>query len=1264
MMQHPHEIQFENSAARVRVLLLVLAVLVIVTRALPMPGLNGVSGYLPLHMFFETMAIIVAAMVFVLGWNSYRIKPDNRLLILSTLFLGVAVMDFFHMLSFQGMPDLVTPGSVQKSISYWFAARYLAVFALLAAALLPRAAVTSKTRYGVLVAMIALIVVFNIWFLYFPDSVPVTYVDGVGLTSFKIAAEYVLVAGYSLAGILLWRRSVDRHKTETLMLACAALVMALSEFFFTFYVDTTDIYNMLGHVYKVIAYGFLFKAIVLAGIDEPFQEVARLNRRVTATLDALPDMMFEISADCIIHDYRSHVAEQDLLAPPEVFLGRSTRDFLPDAAQVVFLEAMQQINQTGRATGLRYSLIMPKGERWFELTGSSLIGADIGTRYIIMVRDITEHQQSLLRNKALLDLANWSQELDEQTLARMTIDKVEALTHSKIGFLHLVSDDQLGIELLAWSAATSAGYCHAEHDNHYPVDKAGIWADCIHMKAPLVVNNYEQADNKKGSPEGHSRLTRFISVPVMDAGKVKLIIGVGNSDVDYRDDAVHTAQLFGNELYQIIQRRRAQRDADRSQRILRAALDHLPVGVAINTVGDDVHFEYMNDNFPLFYRTSRQALTNSANFWETVYENPEQRELMRQRVVADFESGDPQHMKWTNIPIPRDGSELRYITAQNVIVPEEGLSVSLVTDVTDSLRAESELRIAATAFESQEGILITDAQQRILRVNDSFEQASGYLQEEIAGRTPGMLSSGRQSPEFYEAMWARITSTGSWTGEVWNKRKNGEIYPQTLTITAVRNSAGEITHYVGDYVDLSELKQAEQTITKLSFYDSLTGLPNREKFLLQLRDSVAMAVAGARYAALLMIDLDHFKNINDTLGHSAGDVLLVNVAERLQRLMRPEDNIARYGGDEFVIILNALDADQSRAASLVQKIAQSILASLDTNYEIGVSSYYSTCSVGVTLFGAQGADPAELLKQADIALHQAKSSGRDQIGFFDPAWQAAVSERARLLGDLREGLRLHQFELYLQPQQDISGLVIGAEALVRWNHPVQGLVPPGEFISLSEETGLILPLGREIMEMGLGLLKRWQSDPLRRQLKLSINVSPHQFYEQDFAQHLLDDIKKFGLDARCVMLEFTESTLIKDIMQAQLTMKVLSDSGVQFAIDDFGTGYSSLAYLSELPLHQLKIDQSFVRHMATREKDAAIVRTIIDMAFTLNMQVLAEGVETEAQRAALLSQGCTTYQGYLIGKPMTVGAFEFYLAGQTANTDVQTAGKRPDNLTT
>ena len=1235
--------EFKATVTEARTLVLALTALLALSVLFTPPDLGPIAGYLPLHIGMEMVSIIIASMIFILGMHSYQGATNYHSFALGCAFLAVALLDFGHVLSFDGMPDFAGPGSPERGIAFWLIARLSAATGLLCVALIPSVLLSKTTRSLLLLSTLAGVGL-SYWLILFRlDWLPSTFDATTGLTPFKIAFEYLLIALYGLAAGLFLRRALRERATRLLLLALAACIMMLSEVFFTFYRQVTDFYNLLGHVYKLIAYGFLHRALIYASIKEPFEEVQALSTRIKATLDALPDMVFEISADGVIHDYHSNPRERDLLLPPELFLKRNLRDVLPPEVVASWTLSMQDIDTTGRVNGREYSLLVPTGMRRFEISGSALERPGEQRHYIMVARDITWRHLSEARMAQLMALAAESAQLDEQTLAQKAMDTIEALTHSKIGFLHMVSDDQQEIELLAWSSATVQHYCKAAYDEHYPVASAGIWADSIRTRAPVVVNDYSTLETRHGLPPGHSELHRLISVPVLEGDKVRMVIGVGNADYEYGDEAVRTVQLFGGELYQLIQRRRAQKASARSQRILKAALDHLPVGVAINTVGEHVHFEYMNDNFPAFYRTTRDALKNPEAFWNVVYEDPVERERLKARVLEDFASGDPERMRWENVPVTRRDQETRFVTAQNVEVPEEGLSVSLVMDVTDRLRTESELRIAATAFAAQEGIMITDADKRILRVNAAFEQASGYTQAEVLGQTPAMFSSGNHDRSYYEAMWKSIAESGVWHGEIWNRRKNGEIYPQSLTISAVRNSEGVISNYVGDFIDISNLKKAEADISKLSYYDTLTGLANRQRLKNQLDNALDWHLTSHQFGGLLMVDLDSFKTINDTLGHDAGDALLTEVSARLQQSVRPGDLVSRYGGDEFVLLFHALGETADEASVALQALAQSILSRLDDTYGLDKGSYYSTCSIGATLFGEVCGNSLELMKQLDIALFQAKQAGRNRISFFDPAWQTAVSERAQLLADLRQGLVHHEFEMYFQPQLDQVGRIVGAEALVRWNHPQRGLLNPADFIPVAEANGLMLKLGDEIMHLCLGQLRQWQDAPATRHLQLSINITADQFYADDFAARLEALIAQRQLDVSGIMLEFTETMLLGNIDLARATIERLNDQGLRFAIDDFGTGYSSLAYLSALPMDQLKIDQSFVRNIGIKEKDAAIIRTIIDMARTLDMEVLAEGVETPVQRKYLLQHGCELFQGYLFSRPVPIAQFNALL---------------------
>ena len=438
-------------------------------------------------------------------------------------------------------------------------------------------------------------------------------------------------------------------------------------------------------------------------------------------------------------------------------------------------------------------------------------------------------------------------------------------------------------------------------------------------------------------------------------------------------------------------------------------------------------------------------------------------------------------------------------------------------------------------------------------------------------------------------------------------------------------------------------KAAENEIQSLAFYDPLTHLPNRRLLLDRLRQALASSARSGREGALLFIDLDNFKTLNDTLGHDIGDLLLQQVAERLTSCVREGDTVARLGGDEFVVMLEDLSEHDLEAAAQAEVIGEKILATLNQFYHLGTHEHHSTPSIGITLFNDHERDIEELLKQADIAMYQAKKSGRNAMRFFDPQMQETINARAALENELRIALENRQFQLYYQVQVDSSHRPMGAEALIRWIHPERGLIPPAQFIPLAEETGLILPIGQWVLETACAQIKAWQQDEITRSLVLAVNVSAKQFRQIDFVAQVQAVVYRYAINPKLLKLELTESLLLEDIEDTIASMIELKEIGVQFSLDDFGTGYSSLQYLKRLPLDQLKIDQSFIRDLASDSSDRAIVRTIIAMARGLNLDVIAEGVEMEDQRYSLLGKGCTHYQGYLFSKPVPIEKFDALL---------------------
>jgi diguanylate cyclase (GGDEF)-like protein/PAS domain S-box-containing protein len=552
---------------------------------------------------------------------------------------------------------------------------------------------------------------------------------------------------------------------------------------------------------------------------------------------------------------------------------------------------------------------------------------------------------------------------------------------------------------------------------------------------------------------------------------------------------------------------------------------------------------------------------------------------------------------------------------------------------------QNQLRVLASSFNLQEGIIICDENGLIIKTNQAFSNITGYSAEEALGRNPRFLSSGRHDASFYTEMWKSLLANGKWDGEVWNRRKTGEIYPENLAIVIIKDSEGKTINYVASMTDITKRVADSEEIKQLAFFDSLTGLPNRRLLLDRLAQTLHSNERTGNHGALLFLDLDNFKAINDSYGHDSGDLLLQQAAVRIVDSVRAIDTVSRIGGDEFVVILQSLNQQESEAVIEAEIIAKRILYSLNVPYKIKGRDDLCSTSIGATIFQSN-ADSIDVLKQADIALYKAKESGRNVLFFFDPIMQTIINAQAEIKRDLKEALLQHQFELYYQVQVDVNGAPVGAEALLRWLHPTKGYISPADFIPIAEESQAIISIGDWVIDAACAQLKQWESNELTHTLSLSVNISAKEFRAENFVEKLKMTIRHHAINPSKLRFELTEGMLISDINDAIETMNKLNELGIYFELDDFGTGYSSLQYLKRLPVYQLKIDRTFVRDVAESVNEQGIVRAIIAMAEALQIRVLAEGVETKAQRQHLADIGCNYFQGYLFGKPVPIDQFE------------------------
>jgi len=589
--------------------------------------------------------------------------------------------------------------------------------------------------------------------------------------------------------------------------------------------------------------------------------------------------------------------------------------------------------------------------------------------------------------------------------------------------------------------------------------------------------------------------------------------------------------------------------------------------------------------------------------------------------------------------IIRPNGKVRHVRSEAELTRDEAgrplRMFGTIQDLTELRQATGELRLAANVFESSiEGIVITGADGAIQKVNRAFTQITGYAEQEVLGKNPRILKSDRHDAAFFQQMWDSLLEEGKWQGEIWNRRKNGEVYPQWLTITAIRERGGKVSHYVGVFHDMTELKLHEERLRYQAYYDTLTSLPNRMMF----RERLAAAMhrvdqGGARSLAVLFLDLDNFKRVNDSLGHSVGDLLLKEVAARLRHSIREEDTVARYGGDEFICIIQGIQSEEDAVLA-----ARRITEAIEPPYMINGHDLYLTASIGIAFYPEDGEDHETLVRNADTAMYRAKEEGKNTFQKFTPAMSQRVSDWLAAENSLRRALERQEFLLHYQPKMDLrTGKIIGAEALIRWQDQSGNLIAPQEFIPLAEDTGLVVAMGEWVLEEACRTASGWLADGHR--IQVSVNLSTRQLRQENLVETIHRTLQRSGLPPELLSLEITESTVMENEEKAVTVLNVLKEMGVELAVDDFGTGYSSLYYLKHLPLDVLKIDRRFVRDLLLHEDDFAITAAIISMAKSLRLKVVAEGVETSDQLAFLRDRGCDQMQGYYFSPPVEAEEF-------------------------
>ncbi|MDO9053568.1 MAG: EAL domain-containing protein [Gallionella sp.] len=763
-------------------------------------------------------------------------------------------------------------------------------------------------------------------------------------------------------------------------------------------------------------------------------------------------------------------------------------------------------------------------------------------------------------------------------------------------------------------------------------------------------------DDGQLSWKAQAELYRMDDRQVMDSGTPKLLydepsttpegesIWLRTSKVPLRNSVDEIIGMLG--VYQdITELKQAESMLRVNEAKYRAIIDATPVPLVMNDAKGNI--TYLNQAFIHKFGYTLDEIPTLNDWWPRAYPDPK----YRQWVIESWNRHMSEAIRSNEDFIPLElNIRCKDGRARTVMVGAASLGdgfdnthLVVLYDITARKQAEADLRIAAATFETHDAILITDVNSNIIRVNRAFTEITGYSAAEVLGKNPRIMRSGRQPRAFYIEMWQQLLHNGAWAGEIWDKRKNGEVYPKWMSVTAIKDEQQLTTHYVAIFSDITARKRAEEETHRLAFYDVLTRLPNRRLLLDRLHSALTASARRNDYGAVLFIDMDNFKLINDTLGHDYGDLLLIEVGARIKSCVREMDTVARFGGDEFVVLLEGISNMQDHSLRKVALLADKIRAALALPYKLNEHEHQSSPSIGVTLFHGNEEALEMLIEHADKAMYEAKHSGRNAVRFFDPTMQRNVSLHDTLQDDMHQILALQQLQLHYQVQVDKNARPLGAEAFLRWMHPEHGMLLAEQFIPIAEESALIIDIDRWVLQTACQQLALWSRNDKTVDLTLTINISAKQFSQADFVDKIAEMLNLHQVDPRCLKLELSERLVLTDINRSIEKIYALKNMGVRLSMDNFGAVFSSLSYLKQLSSDQLKISQKIVQGISLEGNDAQLVETVANLARSLDLTIFAEGVETEAQRIFLKDQDCSAYQGYLFGKPVPIEEFEALL---------------------